>query len=279
MPSSTNETGNVSKLVRYNHILFAVIGTASIVMVVLAVLIGGVVAAFEMVPARRQGNKPLSNAEVQKWAKDSMRAQIVSLGAPMYIDSAAGAYIIPVSQKRLKGKEKFGAGSAAMDRGGYNSYSRSHRSYGPANNMIHYESVTGLERPIFDTRVSINSWEMMIVDTDVFLFMYCATMDTDKNGVLSGGDLGMLYVYSPKDRKLRALDIDGHTIIDAELERPTNDIILEVGVDRDGNGQYDYSSEPTLLKKCSRELEGLQDLVHPDTLNRLQKLLEGAEAM
>ncbi len=69
------------------------------------------------------------------------------------------------------------------------------------------------------------------------------------------------------------------TIIDAELERPTNDIILEVGVDRDGNGRYDHSSEPTLLKKCSSELEGLQDLVHADTVSRLRKLLERAEGM
>ena len=285
MSNENDKPGWLKKLKDFNQIIFALAGIG----IALMLLIGGIIwvasLASDLFPDskyKRPGNQILSDKELSKLPDDSLRTQILTFREPIQIDTIRNIYIIPVSQKETKQKERtfFGSGSdsySSSQGSDYTSYyySYSYRSYGRANNLIYYDPVNDIKRPIFDRRVAINRWEVAQADSSVHVLMYCTTTDTDSDGVYSDDDIEVLFAFTTDNTELRKLEIPQHTIIDAKLERPTNDLIIEVGFDRDNNGKYEYRTEPKLLKKCDSEFSTVKDLVDKSMMAELQDLFDG----
>jgi hypothetical protein len=267
----------MTKLQAYNHVLFAVLGTGAACLI----LLGALLFVVRLLSIPDAGHRVLSDEKVKALAKQNRRKQVLAFGEPILIDSSNNHYVIPVSQKQLTKEETIGVGyggrpELSRARRGFSS-EYSYRGYGALNNLIIYEPATGTTAPVFDTRISINGWDAHRLDSVLYLFMFCTTEDTDRDGTFSGDDIEELFVYSFRTGNLRNLRLPSHSIVDAVIEKGTNKVILSIGFDKDGDGRYEHATEPTGLKKCNVDLTGVTDVVDEQVLRELQKLLEGSD--
>jgi hypothetical protein len=101
--------------------------------------------------------------------------------------------------------------------------------------------------------------------------------DTYKDGVINLNDFKSLYIYSFSQDKMRKIGIDGMDVYNYKFLNNSKNLIIEFGVDKNNDGQYQKYNEPSLVKKYDFESGQLTDIIDEKINSDLQKTLEGTQ--
>ena len=269
------------KIEKYNQKLLAILGTAGVVFIVVALIAFVSLAIMEY---NRYDDDDietgiLSDEKIEELQKDNKREQVISFRHPRLIDTLNSIYIIPVSHKTLDEKESI---LGLLDTSGsYSDYESndsrySNEIYGTYNNLIIFNENNGTNKKLFNDRVNFHRIDSEYFSDDIFLLMNVAKKDTYKDDVINLKDFKSLYIYSLKNKKLDTIGIDGMDVFDYEFLNNSKKLVIRFGIDKNKDGTYDAFKEPTIIKKYNLETGILTDMVNDKIQSELQKTLEGS---
>lgn len=216
--------------------------------------------------------------------KENLRKQIVSYASPILIDSLNSIYIIPVVPKNLKKAERSNSvlqeAEAEDIPGRYSgSFKKGYESYySEYMNMILWDSKQNHVKPLFSNRILITSVKTIYFSDDILLSFTVVEKDDNKDGRIDSGDFKSLYIYSLKNDKMRTVKEPGATFLEYNIIDESKNLWVKFGADRDKNGQFNSSFEPSEVKKYTWETETLEPIVPVSLNDKLQKLIEGSQS-
>ncbi len=273
----------IEKVKNYNQKLLAVLGTIGAIFLVVALI------AFISIAIQEHRRFNYDNAEtgilsdekIEKLQKENKREQVISYETPKLIDTLNSVYIIPVSHRTLNEKENINGLLNAYS-GAEKSYEKpdsrySRAFYGAFNNVIVYNPNDGTNSKLFDDRINFNDIKIEYFDTEIFLLIKASEKDTHKDGVINLKDFKSLYIYSFSQKKMQKVGIDGMDVYNYNFINNSKDLVIEFGIDKNDDGQYEEYNEPTLIKKYNFESGQLTDIIDKKISSDLQKMLEGTQ--
>jgi len=267
------------KIEKYNQRLLATLGTVGVIFLIVALITFISIAIIEH---RRYDDDTetgiLSDEKIEKLQKENKREQVISYDTPKLVDTLNFGYIIPVSHKTLNEKEDI---NSILGYTSSKEYAPSDRRYsggfyGEFNNIIIYNPIDGTNKKLFDERVNFDDINTEYFDKEILLLMQIAKKDTHKDGVINLKDFKSLYIYSFMQKELKKIEINGMDVFDYKFIHNSKDLIIEFGVDKNDDGQYEEHNEPTLIKKYNFESGLLTDIIDKQINIDLQKTLEGS---
>jgi hypothetical protein len=274
----------IEKVKNYNQKLLAVLGTigAIFLMVALISFISMMIQEYRRSSSYNDVETGiLSDEKIEKLQKENKREQVISYETPKLIDSLNSVYIIPVFHKTLNEKEDINGllnAYSSSDKFYEKSDSRySGGFYGAYNNVIVYNPNDGTNKKLFNKRVNFNNINTEYFDNEILLLIKASEKDTYKDGVINLEDFKSLYIYSFSQKVMKKIGIDGMDVYDYKFLHYSTDLIIEFGIDKNNDGQYQDYNEPTLIKKYDFENGELIDVVDQKISSELQKTLEGTE--
>ncbi len=274
---------NIEKVKNYNQKLLAIIGTiaAILLLVALIALIAEIIRDYRWSNNHDVETGILSDEKIEKLQKENKREQVISYETPKLVDTLNSIYIIPVSHKNLNDAEDINGLLSIKDsfKRNYESddsrYSRQY--YGAYNNLIIYNQQNNLINKLFHQRVNFNNIDTTYFTDEIILLFKIAEKDTYKDGVINLRDFKSLYIYSFNKSKTQKIGIDGMDVYNYEFINNSKDLVIEFGIDKNNDGQYQEYNEPTIIKKYDFESGKLTDIIDKKTNSDLQKTLEGTE--
>lgn len=272
----------LEKIKSYNQVLLAILGTVGVIFLIVALIafISIVILEHSRFNNDNVETGILSDEKIEKLQKENKREQVISYETPKLVDTLNSIYIIPVSHKTLNEKEDInGALNAFTSSESYelidNRYSGGF--YGAFNNIIIYDSNDETNKKLFNERVNFNDIKTEYFEKEILLLIKAAEKDTYKDGVINLNDFKSLYIYSFEQKKLKKVEIDGMNVHNYKFINNTKDMVIQFGVDKNGDGQYEEYNEPTLIKKYDFENGSLTDIIDKKISVELQKTLEGTQ--
>lgn len=278
---------DMDKIKKYNQILLAIAGTLGL----LLLLGAGIIGLYETWSYSRDYDEGAYDTSIlSEEVTDSLvtdhqvRRQIITLSNFNLLDSAASIYILPVRQKNLgedEGVDDALLGLMNRSSGGYGSGKNndSRRSYRGINynNLILFGPHLSNPMMLFDEKVSIDNYYLFnYKDTD-YLLIRAAESDTNKDGVLNGYDIRKLWLYDLAKKVFIPLKPKGNTsFINFAENVASEELILQYGEDRNGNGEFEERYEPKSYYKLDIETGEMELVVPLDMLEELQGILEGS---
>ncbi|PKG52280.1 hypothetical protein [Olleya sp. 1-3] len=275
----------IEKVKNYNQKLLAILGTLGALFLVIALI------AFISIIIKENRDYSsyddvetgiLSDEKIEKLQKENKRLQVISYETPKLIDTLKSVYIIPVSHKMLNQKEDIngilnGFVSASGEQYASSNNRYSSGFYGAYNNVIIYDQNNQINKKLFDNRVNFNTIHTAYFDNDILLLMQASEKDTYKDGVLNLEDFKSLYIYSFKQKEMKKVSIEGMDVFNYKFLNNSTDLIIEFGIDKNSDGQYESYNEPILIKRYDFKSGTLSDIIDNQTHSELQKTLEGSE--
>jgi hypothetical protein len=273
----------IEKLKNYNQKLLALLGTIVVLMAAVGLIMLIFVGITEMareIRYNRQDDGILSDEKIEELQQENRRKQVISYDFPQLIDTLNSVYIIPVGHKTLNAAEYIDEevlglldihGSVKVD----SRYSKSY--YGSFNNLLIYDLKNKSIVTLFDERINFNEIKTEIIGDEIIILFAASIKDTHKDGVINLKDLKSLYIYSLSANRLRKISEDNLDVQHYDFAINNKDLLIRFGIDKDSDGQYDNSSEPTIIKKYDYENDKLIDIIDKETSENLQKLLEGTK--
>lgn len=276
------------KIKIYNQKILAVLGTVALLFLTFGLIFFIYISIQEM--NRYNYEEPetgiLSEEKIEELQKESKRLQVISYDNPILIDTLKLQYIIPVSHRTLGEKEEllgllngFTGSSGDFDSDGVVDkdirYSREY--YGHLNNIVLYNAKTGANNKLFNNRINFERIDTEYFNDDILIIIKASEEDTYKDGVINLKDLGVLYLYSTKEERMRKIRIAGMHTYRFHFIKNTKDLILELGVDKNNDGTYKRYNEPVILKKYDFSKDILVDIIDEKINEDLQKALEGTK--
>lgn len=275
----------IEKVKNYNQKLLAVLGTIGVIFLIVALIAFSIVFIDEYSRTRNYDDHIetgiLSDEKIEKLQKENKREQVISYETPKLIDTLNSVYIVPVSHKTLNEKEDISGLLNAFSSSDEfyekpdNRYSGGF--YGAFNNVIIYNPKDGTNKKLFDVRVNFNDINTEYFDKEILLLIKASEKDTYKDGVINLNDFKSLYIYSFNRKEMVKVGIDGMDVYNYNFINNSTDLVIEFGVDKNNDGQYEEYNEPTLIKKYSFESGQLTDIIDPKISSELQKTLEGTQ--
>jgi len=269
------------KIKNYNQIILAILGTLGIIIIIFFSIRLVILVISES--ARNDYNEEetgiLSNEKVETLQKENKRLQIISYRNPELIDTINSIYIIPVSHKNLDEPEDTGLLNLieTPNKNKSNDKRYSNQFYGEFNNLIIYNQKNGKNHKLFNKRVNFDQIHTEYFSDDILLLFEVAEKDTYKDGVINLLDFKSLYIYSIKEKILRKIKNEKMDVISYMFFNNSKNLIIRYGIDKNSNGKYDKSSEPTIIKKYDYQKDKLSDLIDKKTNQDIQELLEGTK--
>lgn len=275
---------NQEGIKKYNQVLLAVLGSAALVFVLI-----GIVSAIALVVSEitrsyrynpRDNSSLISTSRQQELNQESQRRQIVAFENVRLIDTVNYTYIIPVSQKTLNSPESIGDFRADEYPASSENFSRSQKyrkTYyyqGSYNNVLIFDSVPANLSPIFDSRVNLYNIQVEYFKDEIFLLLKGTQTDSNENGQLDQNDLSNLYLYSLSARKLHEIHLDNATVYNFSFLQSNKDLVVMFGLDRNKNGTFEESIEPTILKQFEPKTGKTSDLIPKNMVEKLQKIID-----
>ncbi|WP_400077296.1 hypothetical protein [Winogradskyella sp. R77965] len=271
------------KIEKYNQKLLAVLGTVA----VLFLMVGLIAFIILSIQDYNRFNHDdietgiLSEEKIEALQKENKREQVISYETPKLIDTLNSIYIIPVSHKTLNEKEDI-SGLLNAYSGAEEFYEKpdkrySRGFYGAFNNVIIYNPKAGTNKKLFDKRINFNDIYTEYFDSEILLLIMASEKDTYKDGVINLNDFKSIYIYSFSQDKIEKVGIEGMDVHDYKFVNNSKDLIIEFGIDKNNDGQYEKYNEPTLLKKYDFLSGQLTDIVDLKINSELQKMLEGTK--
>lgn len=275
----------IEKIKNYNQKLLALLGTVVFMMAVIGLIfiIIGVISEFNNFFRNDNPEGILSADKIEELQKDNKRLQFISLNFPNLVDTTNLIYVIPVGQRTLDKPVEIEGEILNMSNDNFQSVLKesfgrySEYDYGYFNNLIIYDHLNETTKTLFDNRLSFSLIETRYFKDEILVLLKAADIDSNKDQIINEGDFKSLYIYSITQKKLTQVRIENHDIMKYRFVEDTKNMILSFGIDKNNDGKYDPNREPTIIKKYKYPSGQLQDIVSIETVNKLQKLLDGSK--
>ncbi|KMQ50004.1 hypothetical protein CHISP_3093 [Chitinispirillum alkaliphilum] len=269
----------MTKLQKFNNVIFAIFGSLGIALFILAILI---MISYRL-PSRHSRNAVLSAKAVEKLSDKDLIQQMLDLSLPIEIDSSKSIFIIPVSQKTLpkpvRGNKVTVASdffeSVPMEASSSRTALTTKVRHGDYNNLLIAKGEFSDFHLIFDNKVSINRIAYLNSPENPHLVIRGTQHDSNKDNVLTSEDLQELYLFNINKKKLTAIEFENHTVIDFAYMNSINKLIIRYGYDLNKDGMYNFVFEPTLLKSFCMETGKLESLIQNELLKAATNILIG----
>ena len=166
---------NTEKIIKYNHILFAIIGTIAaigaffIVLISVVTFVGDI---FKKVPDKKVIVVPEKEDPAQRYSK-------IKMLEPRLIDAEHRLFIVPMSQEKLE---------EPMALKGYLSYSSRSSYHSRFNNLVLYNHVEKTKRLIVDKRTLITNYAYKKYNDKTYILFLGTQEDTNQNNQLDVDD-------------------------------------------------------------------------------------------
>ncbi len=264
----------MDKLAKYNQKLLAIIGT-TIIAIAVVLLVGGIIGAISLFVdfSNDDDNDPfgIQVNDVTAEKVDDVDAapkqkQVISFLEPIRLDTIPKLFIIPVGQVNMEQERKKSKYGSSYSGKGYR-----YDSYrGLYNNFILFDYQTKQRTKIFEDKVAISSWANIEVDnTDLLLFKGTG-QDLNNDGVINRSDFQSLYAYYLDDQKLVKYSFEGKTVLSYELMNKTNLIAITLGIDKNKDAKFDYSTEPQEILILDVKKRSIEDLIPSAMIDELE---------
>ncbi len=273
----------IEKIKNYNQKLLAVSGTIIAILVIVTLISFILMIVQEQYPYNHHDNSTgiLSDEKIEQLQKENKREQVISYETPKLIDTLNSVYIVPVSHRNLKEEENINdllnLHSSPNDLINKTDHRYSDGFYGMFNNIILYHSNEETNKKLFNKRVNFNEINTEYFEDEILLLIKASERDSYKDGVINLLDFKSLYIYSFSQQKLKKVGIQGMDIYHYEFINNSKNLIIEFGVDRNGDGRFKKYNEPTIIKKYDFESGLITDIVSENINSELQKTLEGTK--
>lgn len=269
----------MDKLKKYNLIILAVIGT----LLLIYLIIGGGVYGYEMLTYNSSDDTWYEPGIISEEVTDSLileekRKQIITFNKIELIDSVNRIYLIPVSHRNLENDESTGELLGLTNQFIDNYDPRRYKSGVSYNNLIVYNSSDNISKIIFENRISISDFLFIKNMGNQYVLIRGTNEDSNKDGYVDSYDIQELFVYDIRQGKILEIKTkEGLSYINfADIKRD-GELIIQFGVDRNKNGEYDIKFEPKIYYKLDLLEGGIIPIVTEGQINNLQKLLEGSK--
>ncbi|OGJ84487.1 MAG: hypothetical protein A2268_10870 [Candidatus Raymondbacteria bacterium RifOxyA12_full_50_37] len=270
----------MNKLQKYNNIIFAIFGTLGIILASFGIY----QLIKDFIPRSHNQNAVISSDKVAALSADNKFQKILDFNLPIELDSTKGYYLFSIDQKTLHEPKQFKRGETVSDYyesmplgGGVGSRAALSKKiyFGNFNNFIFSENCNSNFRLLFQFRVSANRVEYFTLPSSPLLIMRGASIDTDKDGVLTQRDMQELYIYNILKDTLVMVQNANSTIIDFKYLHHINKFIIKYGVDDNNDGTFNYLSEPSVLKSYDFTSNKLESILDSSTVNHAFEILAG----
>jgi hypothetical protein len=270
---------NIEKVKNYNQKLLAVFGTLAVVFVAGAMLISLAVFISDIWPGGRNiQDGLLSDEQAAGLQQENKRKQIVSYGMPDLIDTVNLVYIVPVAAQTLERPE--GTVPEALDLYPSSSFGKTERYYYSSprfTNLLVYDSKNETAEQLFSQRVLAGMYHPAYFQDDILLLFLFADKDTNNDGAINLDDYTALGIYSFRNKELLRVAREGCTVCAYNFIEGSKDLLVMFGSDKDKNGQYNESKEPSFVMHYHCQTRQLTDIVPEEMQDNLQRLVEGRE--
>lgn len=253
---------NTEKIIKYNHILFAIIGTIAAIGAIFIVLISAITFAggiFKNDPNKKVIVVPEKEEPAQRYSQ-------IKMLEPRLIDAELRLFIVPISQEKLE--EPMALKSKL-------SYSSRSSYYSMFNNLVLYNHAEKTKRLIVDKRTLITNYAYKKYNEKKYILFLGTQEDTNQNNQLDTNDRMSLYWYNVDSHKLKETTIKNN-IVSFDLSENTtngqpktrgiyqNEVIIQVKKDED-------SSVYRILNLDSGEV---RNIIPESLLKTVQEILD-----
>lgn len=267
----------MDKLTRYNQKLLAIIGTLVLIAIVIGFVAGTGGVIFSLIDSsddQAHGLQVKQNAA----AGDTtlIRTQEISFNQPIQLDSGSTQFLIPVGQVNLEKPTsvKFEGGSDSR----LSAYYKSYRwQYGLFNNFALYDYETGQSKKIFDQRVAITRWLYLKKDAINVLLFKGSNNDDNGDQRIDEEDYQSLFVYYLKDQQLKKYDFEKRTVVDFEPMENTPLIALKIGVDKNGDFEFERRREPQEIQVLNLKSRAVKKIIPDPLRTEIQNIVDGMQ--
>lgn len=159
-------------------------------------------------------------------------------------------------------------------------YASSQPVTGQFNNLLIFEPRSGATTKVFSTRLAISTFSYGSGPNHEVVIVLASGKDSDKDGVLSSGDMQDAFVFSLKDRSLhRVAGLSGNPVEIIHLANQDY-VVIRAVQDDNGDGKADDSwyggrmPEQNLLFRVDLRSYAATPLVSRETIAELQRTLE-----
>ena len=270
---------NIERVKNYNQRMLAIFSTLIVIIasIGLVVLIWTIVSELLPRKVRKTENVLMSDERVEQLTQENLRQQIVSYDFPRLIDTTKLIYLIPVSIRTLEEPEPADYGVLGLldtydsrKSGISNKYS----FYGTFINLILYDNLNNKSHKITSQRMVGNNYDIVYLVDDILIIFKGAEKDTDNDGRITMNDLKSLFIYSLKEKELKVVTKENTTVLNYEVIREKNEILVLFGIDRNKDNQFIEYKEPTRVMKYSFKTGELLDVVEKSLETEIQRIIE-----
>jgi hypothetical protein len=267
----------MTKLQKYNNVIFAVFGTLGIIL--------GLFGLFEILKQyyfeNGSNNAVISTETIEKLANKNQLRQLLDLNVPIVLDTSKGLYLFPITQKTLSQPIKRNEISTDF----YEKVPVSSIKpqvtlstklwYGNYNNLIISENCNSKFHLIFDFRISVNRVDYLNEPSHPILVISGSTDDSNKDNVLTSEDMQILFIYDINNSRLTKLTLDNYSALEYVYVAKINKLIIRYGFDLNKDGKYDYEREPTILKSYEISSDKFESVIDSTIMDKASAILVG----
>lgn len=270
---------NIERIKNYNQRMLAIFSTLIVIIssIGLIVLIWTIVNELLPSKVRKTENVLMSDERVEQLAQDNLRQQIISYDFPRLVDTTKLIYLIPVTIRTLDEPEPNEYGVLGlMDT--YDSrkslISNKHSFYGTFINLILYDNLNNKSQKIVNHRMVGNEYDIVYLDDDILIIFKGAEKDTDNDGRITMNDLKSLFIYSVKGKELKVVTKENTTVLNYEMIKEKNEILVLFGIDRNKDNKFVVYKEPTCVMKYNINTGKLFDVVEKVLETEIQRIID-----
>lgn len=267
----------MDRLKSYNLIILAIIGT----LLLIYLIIGGVVYGYDMLAYESYDDYNYEPGIISEEVTDSLiseeiRKQIITFNKIELIDSVNRIYLIPVSHRNLDNDESTGELLGLTNQFVDKYESRRYKSGVNYNNLITYHANENTSKVIFENRISISDYLSIENEGNQYVVIRGTNEDSNKDGYVDSYDVQKMFVYDILKEEIQEIKTKERlSYINFANTLKDQELIIQFGVDRNKNGEYDIKIEPKIYFKLKISEGVLIPIVTEEQINSLQKLLEG----
>ena len=273
----------MSKLTKVNNLLFTIM--ASLLIVTFIVIIVQIIIDMLFNKYQPHDDAIYSNEKSHELVNQNKRSHVISYNKMVLVDSLRSIYIIPITQIELKDFEDLPPPSPIspsrpsvpmaleiMDID-YPYYMGS----GIQNNIVIVDMKNETRRILYEKRICIVNYKIFEINDRKILFLIVCRTDTNNDGKLDENDLLELEAYDFLNNSLDKISKNPQHITRLDIVQETKEVILTMGIDKNGDNKFDSNSEPVRLYKVNFSNLSIERLLSTPLTTKLQSILDGTE--
>jgi hypothetical protein len=129
--------------------------------------------------------------------------------------------------------------------------------------------------PIFEKRICISDFINFTVNDELYIYIVATDNDSNQDEILDDNDLKNIYIYNISEKKMKKITNTGEFILRTTRILETDLVVIKVGIDEDGNGEYSLEHEPITLKTLNVVNHKYDNFIDPMIHEKLQDILDG----